>query len=1153
MAVGLGTAIGYLNLDISGFANGVDSAISDLETLGKKVKTASDGMMTIGNTFTKTGTALTASVTAPIIGFGAASVKAGSEFDASMSQVAAVAKATGEDFQLIRDRAIEMGEKTRYSATEVSDAMYYMGLAGWDAQQIFEGIPGVLALGAASGEELGRVSDIVTDSLTAFGKSAEDTSEFVNVLAEASRSSNTTVDALGESFKYVAPVAGAFGYSLQDTAVALGIFANNGVKGSQAGTGLRQALNSLINPSEKAALLMDEYGVSLDNSDGSMKSLMTVMEELRGTFGGLAVDIHNADGEVMTGEEIWEKYGHSLPTTEMEKLSAIVQIFGVRALPGMLSIINASQDDFDDLTNAIYGAQDAYGGLGTVFGMQQQMLDNLQGDWFLFTSALGTTKILISDMAKGALRELLQSLTELVNKFNSLDAEQREDIIQWALVAAAIGPVLIVIGKTITGIINLVNNIRLLKSAFSMVAIGIKNFGEAFSLARGGMTAFASQTNVLGAALGSITAPMVAIVAAIGVVVAAFVNLWKTNEEFRNNILGIWDGIKAKFEEAGQRIVDIFNELGFSFEDFKELMDAGIEFLKSVWDGFCEVLAPVFIGVFEIISNTISGLVDLFTGVIEIIVGIVKGFKDGDWSMLWQGIGDVVSAAVDIVVGFLDNLAETAWNVVQTIANLFGADWSMTWEEAKLAVQGWFDSLVQWFAELPSKIIEFFTAVAEFVSSIPAAIGEFLSGVSESTGQWVGDMVQKAKEMGSNFLNAVVEFFSELPYNVGYFIGYALATVVKWVSEMVAAAIDMGSRFLQSVVKFFVQLPGKIYNFITSAKDYVTRWVADMVNKAREMGQNFLNNVVTFFQQLPGRIHNFITSAFNNVVRWASDMANKAREMGQNFLNNVSNKLSELPGKVYQKVTEALDKVSQWVRDMGSKGLEAARELINGFINGAANLVNSVKSIGENIINGVWSGIVAAKNRFVADVKGFFSGIVDGVKDGLGISSPSKVFRDQVGRWIPPGIAEGFADAMPALVKDMQKEIDDGVNTLSADMHPFDLTVDDFVQSYIQAFEGLVIWFESLEDRMSNAIGSLMEYFRYLMYVKQTIGNDSGFKTFVFNGDGNKTNGSTKVDTVNNPVSGSGDTYIFQSPKPIDEVQAARMLRNTKRDLAEGF
>lgn len=1239
MSVGLGTAIGYLKLDVSGFANGVDSAISDMNRLNGNFSTASQGLQTIGGMFTKTGAALTAGFTAPVIGFGAASVKAGTDFDSSMSQVAAVSKATGNDLQTIRDRAIEMGEKTRYSAKEVSDAMYYMGLAGWDAQQIYKGIPGVLALGAASGEDLSRVSDIVTDSLTAFGKSAEDTTEFVNVLAEASRSSNTTVDMLGESFKYVGPVAGAFGYSIQDVATVLGIFANNGVKSSQAGTGLRQALNALINPTDKSAAVMDKYGVSLFNADGSTKSLMTVCEELRETFGGLAVDIHNADGEVMTGEEIMEKYGHSLPTTEMEKLSAIVKIFGVRALPGMLSVINAADEDFYGLSEAINGAQDAYNGLGTAFGMQQTMLDNVQGDWYLFTSALGTTKILISDMAKGALRDLLQGLTELVNKFNEMDPSQREQIVKWALMVAAIGPVLVVIGKVISGIGSLINTFKLLKGAFTFVGTGIKHFGEAFQLARAGFSGFATQTNVLGAALGGLSAPVIAIIALIVALVAAFVNLWKNNEEFRNKIIEIWNEIKAKFEEAGQRIVEIFNELGFNFEDFQELMAAAIEGLKALWNGFCELLAPVFVGAFQIIGGVISGIVDLFVGVIEIIVGIVKGFKDGDWSMLWQGIGDVVKAVVDTIVSVLDHLGETIWNVVQTVANWFGADWNMTWDEAKKAVSDWFNSIVQWITELPGKIATFFTniwnsiknffsSVGEWIMSIPEKIGslismageaistfvsnvimwfsqlptriaEFFLSIWNSVTQWAANMIAKAIEVGTNFVSNVITFFSQLPNQIAYWIGYALGTVIKWVLDMVNKAREMGSNFLQAVidfftqlpgnilnfitsawnnvvvwaanmvnkaremaenflnhiVSFFVQLPGKILGFITSAWNNVVVWATNMVNKAREMAQNFLNNIVSFFTQLPGKILSFITSAWNNVVSWSTNMVNKAREMAQSFLNNVVSFFTQLPGKVQSFLTSAINNVIRWVSDMKQKATEAAQGFFNNIVSGLSSLPSKMTEIGSNIVSGIWNGISAGWEWLKGKVADLAQSLLDGAKDALGIESPSTEFRDQVGKWIPPGIGEGFADAMPALISDMQREIDDGVNALTTDdIKPFNLVTDEFSQSYMQVFEGLVIWFETLEDRMATAVNGLMQYFEYLMYVRQILGNDDDFRAFVLSeGDNNnKPKKPTNPDMPSNPT-GGGDTFIFYSPEPISEIKAARLLRDTKRDIAEGF
>lgn len=1208
MAIGLGTAVGYLKLDTSGFASGVDSAISDMNRLNGGFSTASEGLQTIGGMFSKTGAALTAGFTAPVVGFGAASVKAGTEFDAAMAKVAAVSKATGKDLQTIRDRAIEMGEKTRYSATEVSDAMYYMGLAGWDATQIYKGIPGVLALGAASGEDLARVSDIVTDSLTAFGKSAEDTTEFVNILAEASRSSNTTVDLLGESFKYVGPVAGAFGYSLQDVATVLGIFANNGVKGSQAGTGLRQALNALINPSENAAALMNEYGVSLFNADGSTKSLMTVCEELRGTFGGLAIDIKNVDGEIMTGEEIMEKYGHSLPTSEMEKLSAIVKIFGVRALPGMLSVINSADEDFYGLAEAINGAQDAYDGLGTAFGMQETMLDNLKGDWYLFTSALDTTKILISDMAKGALRDLVQGLTKLVNKFNEMEPAQREQIVKWALIVASIGPVLIVIGKLISGIGSLITTFNTLRGAFTFVGRGVSTLVDAFKLIGTGAIEPMEGLTGLQTAFAGLTGPIIAIVALIGSMIAAFVNLWKNNEEFRNKIIEIWEGIKAKFEEAGQRIVDIFNKLGFSFENFKELMSASIEVLKIVWDGFCEILAPVFVGAFEIIASVIEGIVDLFVGIIEIITGIVSGFKDGDWSLLWKGIGDIVSAAVDTIIGVLDSLGETVWGVIQIIAGWLGNDWNMSWKDAKQAVSDWFDSIVQWVKSIPGKISNFISKVggliSNFVSNViewftklPSTIAEFFVSIWNDVVEWGSNMISKAIEVGSEFLGNIVQFFSELPNKIAYIIGYILGTIIKWSSDMIFRAIEVGYNFLQNIINFFAQLPSKIFEFAANALLNITTWSLNMVNKARETGQNFLNNVVDFLSQLPGRILMFVTYALLNVSKWSLDMISKAKEMGQNFLNNVINFFSQLPGKVLGFVTYTLVNILEWktnmenkaremaqnflnnvitffiqlpgkvqnflistimnvikwVVDMKNKATEAARGFFNNVVSGLSGLPGKMLEIGSNIVTGLWNGISAGWGWLQEQVSSLASSLLQGVKDALGIQSPSREFRDQVGRWIPPGIGEGFAAAMPALIKDMQREIDDGINELSINDTRFELPLEDFVNTYKEVFEGLVIWYESMEERLATTVESMRYYLEYLVYTGRMLNNDSIISRAVIK-DSTPKKSVYSDDVPRNSVTGSdGDTIIFYTNEPIDEVQAARLLRQTKRDMAEGF
>lgn len=1217
MAIGLGTAVGYLDLDITGFARGIDSATSQLTGLGNKCTTVSGSITAIGQTMTNAGSLMTAAFTAPVVAAGAAAIKTGKDFDAGMSQVKAVSKATGQDFDTIRDRAMEMGEKTRYSASEVSDAMYYMGLAGWNAQQIYEGIPGVLALGAASGEDLARVSDIVTDSLTAFGKGAEDTGEFVNVLAEATRSSNTDVDQLGEAFKYVAPVAGAFGYSIQDVAVILGTFANAGVKGSQAGTGLRQALNALINPSDKAAEQMQKYGVTLFNADGSTKDLMTVMQELRGTFGGLAVDITDANGEVMTGEQIMEKYGHSLPTTEMEKLQAIVKIFGVRALPGMLAVIQASDESFNNLTESIYGAQDAYDGLGTAFGMQEEMMDNLQGDWYRFTSALGTTQIIISDLLKNGLRELLQSLTELVNKFNNLDEEQQKNILKWAGIVAAIGPVLMIIGKLMTTAVTLVQTFTKLKSAFGVLGGAIKaasgNIGAFMSLV-GENGLMATITGLTGVSAGAIAA-FAGIAAAVAILIAAFVDLWKNSEEFREKMIGIWEGFKEKISGSFQKIVDAVNSLGFEFESV-------VDIIKAAWKGLCDLLAPLFVGVWTFITDTLSTFAEMIAGVFQVVCGVIKGVKDGDWTLLWEGLETIVSAAINGIIGWIDNIGETVWNMIQVVANWFGADWHMTWDEAKQAVVDWFHGVVNWFSQLPGKIAGFFSQIwnnvttwagnmvnkaievgSNFVNGIvnwfvqlPGKVAGFLSSVWQNITTWAGNMVDKARELGTNFLNNVVNFFQQLPYKVGYFIGYTLTSVTVWVSNMIQKAYEMGRDFLQNVVTWFTQLPGKIQQFISSAWQNVVTWASNMVNKAREMAQQFLDNIVSFFTQLPGKIKGFIDSAWNNVTAWATQMVNKAREMGQQFLDNVSSFFTQLPGKIKgfldsaitnvtswagtmaqkakdaaqtflnnvvsglsnlasnlkSKLDESLAKVASWGTDLANKGRQAISDMITAVKNAAANIASQVQSIGSDIVNGVWRGIQNAKDHFFSQVKNFFSGLVDGAKDALGIKSPSRVMANEIGRWLPPGVVYGFEKALPGAIKTMQKALNNGIDNMSVD--DIDASTVKFSNTMMNTMDTLVNWFAGVEERMGNIIDGMTGKLTNLIYMgNQLVGPDG----MVLDTGYTPTNRGRYQTFATPSDNGNGDTvnrtYVFYTDKPIDEIEAAKQVRRVERDIAEGF
>lgn len=473
-------------------------------------------------------------------GLGIAAVKTAADFDSAMSQVAAVSGATGNDLQSLRDKAREMGEKTKFSASEAAQAMNYMAMAGWKSKDMISGIDGIMNLAAASGEDLATTSDIVTDALTAFGLSAADSGHFADILAAASSNANTNVSMMGETFKYCAPIAGALGFSAEDTAEAIGLMANAGIKSSQAGTALRTIMNNLAGEVKISGQAIGDVTIATTNADGSMRSLSDILADCRVAFGGL---------------------------TESEKAQAAESLVGKNAMSGFLALMNAAPADIEKLSGAIDNCD------GTAEKMAATMQDNLMGQLTILKSQLEELAISFGEMLMPAIRNIVTKIQEFVDKLNGMDEGTREMVLKIGLLVAALGPFLVILGTTIAkigtamkGFVQLVNGFNKLKVA---VQGGTGLFGK------------------LGAAIGGISAPVVAVVAVIGTLVAAFLHLWNTNEGFREAIIGTWNTIKETVSTFCQGIVDRLNALGFSFQDITQV-------LSAVWNGFCSLLAPVF-------------------------------------------------------------------------------------------------------------------------------------------------------------------------------------------------------------------------------------------------------------------------------------------------------------------------------------------------------------------------------------------------------------------------------------------------------------------------------------------------------------------------------------------------------------------------------
>lgn len=735
--IDVGTAIGYLELDTSKFTAGLSTAAQDLRNFMDGSNSTSDRLASLGSAFTTVGSNMTKNFTLPLVGVGTAAVKITSDFESSMAEVQAISGATGDDFKALSDKAREMGATTKFSASDSAEALKYMAMAGWGTNDMLNSISGVMNLAAASGENLGTVSDIVTDAMTAFGLSADGTSKvmkngyevevanatrFTDVLAAASNSSNTNVSMLGESFKYVAPMAGALGYSVEDTAIALGLMANSGIKASQGGTALRAALSSLLNPTDKAAGYMEKYGVSLADSDGNSKSLMEVMQNLRTSFGDMGIEVVNADGNLKDYDTVMSEVTVATGegSSELEKLQAITSIFGREAMPAMLSIIQAAPADFEKLTGAIYNAN------GTAQEMADIMGDTLQGKLATLGSALAELAISVGQEIIPLVTNVVLKITEWVNAFNSLDEGTKRIIVTIAGIVAAVGPVLLILGQIIT--------------AVSQIGMAI---GTIIDVVSGVGTAVSGLWSILAAN------PIAAVIAIVAALVAGLMVLWQTNEGFRDAVGAIWDAITETFRAA--------------WEAIKAAWEGAVKFFQGVWEGISNAFSAVvefFSGIFsaawEAIQAVWSGVVEFFSGIWEAIKAVFSSVAEvlgGFFKAAWEA----VKAAWEGAKEFFQGIWEGIKSIFSVVAEVLGGFFKAAWEAVKTA----WSTAKEFFSELWTSIKEKASEAAEAIKEKLKEAWETIKAAWEGAKQFFSDLWSSTKEAAEKAATAIGEAFKK--------------------------------------------------------------------------------------------------------------------------------------------------------------------------------------------------------------------------------------------------------------------------------------------------------------------------------------------------------------------------------------------------------
>lgn len=464
--------VGSLTDEMKQFEKQQELAASGWTKLGDKLTDTGKKLNTFGEGMKNAGKNMSMYVTAPLVGFAGAAAKIGVDFDDSMAKVQAISGATGQDLEKLREKAKDMGATTKFSASEAAEGLNYMALAGWDTTEMLNGLDGVMALAAASGEDLGAVSDIVTDSLSAFQLQAQDSARFADVLAAASANANTDVSGLGAAFQYVAPVAGALGFVVEDTATAIGLMSNAGIKGEKAGTALRTMMTNLAKPTKAMKDEMDKLGISLTNTDGTMKTFDEIMRELRDSFGDL---------------------------DEAQQASAAATIFGKEAMSGALAIINTSEADYNKLSTAINESE------GSAQKMADTMEGTLGGTLREIKSAAEGFAISMYEEMKPSLEEGAQLIKGFIGWLNDLSPEAKKTALMIGGVAAAVGPLLIVGGTLIAGLGSALTLLGTVSGAIAVMTTGAVAATPAVGALAGIFTVLTGPVGLAIAAIGGLT------------------------------------------------------------------------------------------------------------------------------------------------------------------------------------------------------------------------------------------------------------------------------------------------------------------------------------------------------------------------------------------------------------------------------------------------------------------------------------------------------------------------------------------------------------------------------------------------------------------------------------------------------------------------
>ena len=1019
MNISAGTIMAYMDLDMSSFNSAIDMAGEQLS--GFASGGVADALGSIGAAAETAGRALTMHITGKLLDVGQAALQVGMNFDASMSNVYGLMSSLNlsqAQMDALRDTAREMGATTKFSASEAADAMGYMALAGWDDAQVIAGIPGVLNLAAAANMDLAKASDIVTDTMTPFGMAAERAGEAADVFAYAQANSNTTVEGLGEAMKYAAPTADAFGMTLQDTAAAMGVLANAGIKGSQGGTTLNAMLRDMKNNAKNGAIAIGKTKVALTNADGSYRSYAAIIR-----------DIDKATSSM----------------TASQRDAALGAIFGDESLKGILATLKQGPDALDAMTEGIYACG------GAAEDMAATMGDNLKGDLAILESGAQDMAIALSDWLMPAARGVVQGVTDLIGKFNALDDGTKNTIFRIGAMAAAAGPLLLNGGKVLT----LLSGVNPLVVGLGAAAVLAYTHSDAL---QGMVAKLGDGVTAFGAALESGAGFTAAFSAGL---TAAF------GEEAAGKVLGAIEGIKTAISTVGDVLTTVTDAVGTFFG---ALFDG--EGLKQSWDNAAAVISGydwTALGT-SIISGVTGALDAAGEWLKNIFTAGLTAAKGVNWFELGTSIHDGIQTILDTAGGWLKSLFEAGktaageiswadigtaiWNGVTGVLDMAGSflsglfglgkdsaiadvDWSAIGTAIWNGVTGVLDAAGSWL----SSLFGLGKSAAEGLpwSEVGTAIQTGVGTVLDAAGSWLYAGFEAAKTYIGN-LN-----WGEVGTAIQTGVGTVLDTAGTWLSSGFEAAktaisgIDWGcvgstiSSGISGAIDGLAKLGSGIW-------DTITGWFGGgdeekAKGDAKTSGGNLTTGMETGITEGSAAVTTAATNAASSAMTAAAQTltAESGTTITETWVGGMVTGIANQNPILTLGVQTLGDNAVTTATD--TLTADAGKTIANSFVGGicsavavagpilnvqmqttagdAAAKAGAVLSytqgydIGVNMVRGITAGVRSTSGELYSQMVQMARTALSRTKSALRIHSPSGVFADEVGAWIPGGIGEG--------------------------------------------------------------------------------------------------------------------------------------------------